>query len=181
MILFVLRKRNLATMQFSIALLLLVMLAVGSVLSTTIINGVDSLPLLLPHVICIAFVVYLRRRGNNKMAMSFVGVYVAIWLLTAYVSPYCIKARYAGPEHRTDISWKYEPNMYPPIVSRGKSIQFNPPWYYCHVKSTPCPLITVADHGMLGENNSGTGGRSWFLWIGFTSIPIWRSSSWTQL
>ena len=167
-------------MQFSIASILLSLLAVAAILSTTVTNGWDSLPLLLPHVICIAFFIYLRRRGKRTLGLSFAAVYLAIWLLTACFSPSCIRDRYMGSESSTDISWKYGPRMYPPIVKRGISIQTNPPWHYCHVKSSPCPLITVADHGMLSENKSGSGGRSWFLWIGVTSVPIWRSSTWTQ-
>ena len=168
-------------MQFSIASLLLALLAVAAILSTTAINGVDSFPLLLPHVMCILFVMYMRRRGKNLIGGSIAVVYLAIWLLTACVSPGCIKARFEGAKNSTDISWKYGPGMYPPIMSKGRSIQTKPPWHYCHVKSSPCPLITVAEHGVLTESESGTGGRSWFLWIGNTSVPIWRSTWWTQV
>ena len=167
-------------MRFSIASILFATLAVATILTTTITSGIESLPLLLPHVFCFVILLNLRRRGKKTWSIAFAAIYLSIWLMTACFSPNYIKSQCKDSGNSTDISWKYGPTMYPPIVSRGKSIQYSPPWHYCHIRSSPCPLITVADHGMLNETKTGAGGRSWFLWIGFTSIPVRRSSWWTQ-
>ena len=163
-------------MRFSIASILFATLAIAAILATSISTGIESLPLLLPHVVCLAIFFTLRRRGKNSWSLAIATVYLLIWLLTACISPYYIKSQCRPSPNSTDISWQYSPNMYPPFVSRGKSIQYDPPWHYCHILSSPCPLITIVDHGMLNEAKVGGGGRSWFVWIGFTSVPVWRSS-----
>jgi hypothetical protein len=163
-------------MRFSIASILFATLAIAAILATSFSTGIESLPLLLPHVVYLIIFFTLRRRGKRAWSLAIVTVYLLTWLLTACISPQCIKSQCRPSPSSTDIWWKYSPNMYPPFVSRGRSIQYDPPSHYCHILSTPCPLFTIVDHGMLNEAKVGGGGRSWFVWIGITSIPVWRSS-----
>lgn len=167
-------------MQFSIAAILLGMLAIAASISTVRTNGLDSLPLLIPHVLVVALAIHLRRRGKNASIMAVGIIYFSVWSLTALLAPNSIGDRLPISLNSTDISSRYPADMYPPIVARGLSIQTPAPWHYCHIKSSPCPLITIVDYGMLDANKSGTGGRGWFLWVGLTSVPVWVSSSWTQ-
>lgn len=173
-------NQRIMKMQFSIAAILLGMLAIAASISTVRINGMDSLPLLIPHVLVIALAIHLRRRRKIAVLMAAGLAYLSVWITTVFISPNSIRNRLPVSTNSTAISWRYSSNMYPPIVARGLSIQTQAPWHYCHIKSSPCPLITVVDHGMLDENKSGSGGRTWFLWLGMKSVPVRVSSSWTQ-
>jgi hypothetical protein len=148
---------------------LLAIFAVAAVLATTINSGADTIPLLLPNIFVLALLLRLRAKGKIRQVAVIAAIYASVWFMTAFISPICIKRGLSIEKDSTDVSFGLPADAFP-----------QPPWHYCRVRSTPCPLVTVVDHGVLNEKKHGRGGRTWYLWIGNQSVPVRRASHWVQ-
>jgi hypothetical protein len=167
-------------MQMSIRTLMAVTALFGVVL-VAVFNGMDRIVLMLPAAVSVSLFVSLWRRNRRKSASSVLAMYLGLWLLTAVFGPQSVRNSFERQMSRTgseNVSFHYNP--YENYSVDRLALRASAPWHYITIRSIPCPLIVIADYGMMNEYNSGSGASGWIIWFGRPIGELWRSSWWVR-
>jgi hypothetical protein len=171
-------------MRFTIRGMLLIATFAAIIFATVKLVGIEGILLLFPPVICYAAFGYLKKHDRTKAGWIVVSSYLIVWALTATFGPNSTRIRFTQrirDKTSRDITEIYVRKL----PDRPTDLEFEeePPWHYIRILSTPCPLIVVADYGMMGKYptgfKSGYGGRAWFLWLFRTWGPVYLPLGWS--
>jgi hypothetical protein len=167
-------------MQTSIRTLLIITAVFGVVLSS-VLKGIETIALIFPPVVSASVIVILWRRHRRKTASAVLATYLGLWLITAVFGPQSVGTSFERQMSKSgseNVSLQYNPHedySLDRLAHRSTA-----PWHYITIRSTPCPLIVIADRGMMNQHNAGAGASEWIVWAGRPIGVLWRPSWWVQ-
>ncbi|QDV26755.1 hypothetical protein Q31a_51340 [Aureliella helgolandensis] len=160
---------------------LLVLTAVFGVVLSVGFNGIETIALMLPPAICVSVFVVLWRRHRPKSATVVLAAYLCLWLITAVFGPQSVRTSFERKMSSTgseNVSSQY--NRHEDYALDRLAPRSTAPWHYITTRSTPCPLVVIADHGMMNPYNAGSGATEWIVWAGRPIGVLWRPSWWVR-
>ena len=167
-------------MQASIRNLLVLTAVFGAILGV-VLNGIDTIALMLPPAACVSVFVILWRKHRPKIAAVIVATYFCLWLMTATLGPQNVRTSFERKMSRTEsenVSMRYNP--YEDYALDRLAHRATAPWHYITTRSTPCPFIVIAEHGIMNPYDAGAGATEWIFWAGRPVGVLWRSSWWLR-
>ena len=165
-------------MRFSVFLLLILMTIICVFLAMFSRHGYFGLILLMPHAFAVWLLTITIRRSEYVRAKSIVTLFLLSWGFTAFFGVPDTQMRMASNINNHFANCR---RLKKNPFHQGSDFETGePPWFYVDNGGSPCPFMIYSEWGVMAGPLSGSGGRSYQLWVPGFSVEIHNHVHWNS-